>query len=252
MTPLKYVCSFKNIYFHPYITILIFHLPVINEAHLNKTLNLAVLSPWTQVGIYLNLQATAAIVVALEDIYASGLLPSSYKVNWTWRDTGCSNPQATIELEKLYATFNGELHGILGDVCSSVCQTAGLLAAAWNVPIISFLCTLTSLSDKTIYPTFARVGGTTATVIPIAKHFFKYFNWTRIAIISDATPVHSTASDSYAEILKNSGNIVYRYTVATVYDTGTVIVPYIKPFLQVLNDIKSKARGMLFMTAFFI
>ena len=102
------------------------------------------------------------------------------------------------------------------------------------------MCTLTTLSDKSLYPTFTRVGGSTATVIPVTKYFFKYFSWTRIAIVSDAIPVHVFAADSYAEILQDSGNIVYRYTFTSVYDTGTVIVRYIKPFLQMLNDIKTK------------
>ena len=59
---------------------------------------------------------------------------------------------------------------------------------------------LTTFSDKTMHPTFARVGGSAATVILVAKYFFHYFDWTRFVI---------------------------------------VIVPYIKPFLQMPNDIRN-------------
>ena len=247
MSLLQRFFIFKNVYFYLLIKVAVFHFTMISEVHLNETLNLAVLSPWSQYGTFLNLQATAAIVVALDDIYAAGILPSSYKVNWTWRDTACSNPKATIELEKLYAEYSGELHGIIGDACSTACQTVGLLAAAWNVPAISYTCTLTTLSDKTIYPTFARVMGTAATGIPITRYFFQYFNWTRIAIVSDQYPVHALAADAYVTLLQSSGNIVYRYTITTVYDTGTVKIPLIKPFLQMLNDIRNKARGTSFI-----
>ena len=239
--------KFINFIFYLFIIGTILLLILIRDVHLDKTLNLAVLSPWTKSGVSYNLQATAAILVALEDVYTSGLLPNSYKVNWTWRDTACSNPKAIMELEKLFAEYSGKLHGILGDICSSVCQTVGLLGAAWNVPTVSYLCTLSTLSNKSIYPTFARVGGSAATVIPVTKYFFQYFNWTRIAIVSDTTSVHLLAADSYAALLQSSDNFVYRYTIAAVYTGASVKVANIKPFLQMLNDIRNKARGTILL-----
>ena len=230
-------------YIHLLSKVFLLHLIMVHEVQMNKTLNVAVLSPWydwSQYGI-------ASIVVALEDIRTSGLLPSSYKVNWTLRDTECFNPKSTIELENMYIAYGGELHGVLGEVCSNPCQTIGLLGAAWNVPIVSFMCTLTTLSDKLMYPTFTRVGGSAATVVPITKYLFHYFNWTRIAIVANAIPVHLLAANSYAEMLSSSSNIVYRYTFFSVADTGTVKVSYIKPFLQMLKDIKKKARGTIFL-----
>ena len=53
-----------------------------------------------------------------------------------------------------------DLDGIIGATCSVVCQPVALIAAAWNIPMVSNLCTSGYLSDRTIYPTFTRSVGT--------------------------------------------------------------------------------------------
>ena len=52
---------------------------------------------------------------------------------------------------------NQDLDVIIGDACSMVCHPASLLASVWNVPIISYGCTLQELSDKSTHPTFVRI-----------------------------------------------------------------------------------------------
>ena len=48
-----------------------------------------------------------------------------------------------------------DVDGFIGPVCSVGCEPVALLAAAWNVPVISFSCSSSSLSDMDQYPTFA-------------------------------------------------------------------------------------------------
>ena len=214
------------------------------DVHLKETINLAVITPWSHDWPDLSLQATAGVVVALEDIIASGLL-LSYNINWKWVDSWCSNPHAIIELEKLYNEFNGDIHGVIGDGCSAVCESFALLGAAWNVPIVSFGCTMSTLSNKIMYPTFARVGGSGTMLIPIMRNAFNYFNWTRIAIISDTRLVNVIEANSYMADFSSNGKVVYRYTIEAVFDSGNAKVSYVKPFLRILNDIRNKARGMV-------
>ena len=49
-----------------------------------------------------------------------------------------------------------DVDGLVGAACSIVCQPVGLLAASWNIPMVSFSCTSGSLADKETYPTFTR------------------------------------------------------------------------------------------------
>ena len=52
-----------------------------------------------------------------------------------------------------------DLDGIIGGTCSVVCLNVALIAAAWNLPNISPSCASEQLSDKDVYPTFARPSG---------------------------------------------------------------------------------------------
>ena len=47
-----------------------------------------------------------------------------------------------------------DLDAIIGPLCSTACQPVALLAAAWNMPVISYGCSSTALSDTEQYPTF--------------------------------------------------------------------------------------------------
>ena len=49
-----------------------------------------------------------------------------------------------------------DLDGIIGPTCSGVCVNIGLLAAAWNIPMVSPTCMIDLMSNKNIYPTFTR------------------------------------------------------------------------------------------------
>ena len=43
-----------------------------------------------------------------------------------------------------------------GPGCENICEAGALLSSGWGIPMISYGCTQTSLSKKTLYPTFAR------------------------------------------------------------------------------------------------
>ena len=47
-----------------------------------------------------------------------------------------------------------DLDGIIGPMCSSVCQDVALLTAAWNLPTISYTCGSDVFSNVVTYPTF--------------------------------------------------------------------------------------------------
>ena len=61
---------------------------------------------------------------------------------------------------------SADLDGLVGPSCSVVCQPVGLLAASWNIPMVSFFCTSGPLSDKETYPTFTRTSPSMVALLP--------------------------------------------------------------------------------------
>lgn len=210
------------------------------------TLNVALMTPWSGGWPDFSLQATSGAAVAFEDIESFGLLPG-YSINWTWKDSQCLNPVGTTVLEEAYAYFNGSLNVIIGEGCSPVCQTYGLLASAWNVPVISYDCYLPELSNKSIYTTSARLSSSSFVYSSLVDKIFFHFDWTRIAIISDTREINFITADNLASILQLRGMTVYRYVVDAVFDTGVVIPGKIPGFLDMLENIRSKARILLYV-----
>ena len=81
-----------------------------------------------------------------------------------------------------------DLDGIIGDTCSVVCQPVALLAAAWNIPMVSNLCTSGHLSNRTTYPTFTRSVGSQAQNSFILDAMMDTFGYVCIIIIIIAPP----------------------------------------------------------------
>ena len=63
---------------------------------------------------------------------------------------------------------SADLDGLVGASCSIVCQPVGLLAAYWNIPMVSFFCASGSLADKETYPTFTRTAPNILALFPRA------------------------------------------------------------------------------------
>ena len=59
-----------------------------------------------------------------------------------------------------------DVDGLVGAACSTVCQPVGLLAASWNIPMVSYFCGSESLADKETYPTFTRTSPNMVAVLP--------------------------------------------------------------------------------------
>ena len=73
---------------------------------------------------------------------------------------------------------------IIGCGCSVVCEPVGYVARDTNTPMISFGCISNILSDKSIYPTFARTTGTNTMFAPVYASAVKSLNFKRVAIFS--------------------------------------------------------------------
>ncbi|XP_064598126.1 guanylate cyclase 32E-like [Liolophura sinensis] len=133
----------------------------------------------------------------------SAVRDMGYNFNFIFRDSACSAGKGMLSLVELYHNYN--VQAFIGAYCDSVCGPGGLLSAELNLPMISYGCTSTEMSDKTTYPMFAR------TVAPITKasifvvDILKHFNWTRICILSGEQHLWHLATSSFKKDLEASG-----------------------------------------------
>ncbi|XP_013384336.1 guanylate cyclase 32E [Lingula anatina] len=91
------------------------------------------------------------------------------------------NKVDTFESIKAMTNMYHEVSAFVGP--EGTCRTEGVVAAAWNLPMIAFKCPDSGLSYKVHYPTFARTQPSTFKVSKSVIALMKYFQWTKTALI---------------------------------------------------------------------
>ncbi|OTF83667.1 atrial natriuretic peptide receptor-like protein [Euroglyphus maynei] len=70
------------------------------------------------------------------------------------------------------------VHAFIGPDESCACEA--LVASAWNIPIVSYKCIDQNLSNKTIYPTFARTLPPSSKISKSVISLLKHFEWNKV------------------------------------------------------------------------
>ncbi|XP_006822843.1 resact receptor-like [Saccoglossus kowalevskii] len=154
-----------------------------------KNFHLGVLIPWD--GFWaVGPHVAGAVNVALDDILSdprfAAIHNGGHNITYAWRNDECT---ASIGLYETIDLWSGKFDGtpmdaMIGSGCSVVCEPTGLLTAKWEIPQVSWNCASSLLSDKGLYPTFAR------TVAPYTKltgffiTIFQHYNWDHVAILT--------------------------------------------------------------------
>eukprot|EP01135_Chromosphaera_perkinsii_P001757 Nk52_evm26s210 gene=Nk52_evmTU26s210 len=155
-------------------------------------LNLIALIPWT--GWSVGDTISGGVPLAVEYINNNATLLPGYTVKWNWKDSKCNAATAIAEATTMNTAHDADV--IIGPACSTACEPTGLLAEFWDVPIISYACGLNTLSNKKLYPTFAR------TVGPLTKYgeaFSAFINsqgWRKVAIVTSSNSLYSSAAQA--------------------------------------------------------
>ena len=94
------------------------------------------------------LRTAGAAALAVELINADKALLPSYRMKYSWADSGCSPQKGLAALGKL---LQGEssIDAVIGPACSTACEVTSYLSGGQDIPQISWGCTSPTLSDKT-------------------------------------------------------------------------------------------------------
>lgn len=90
--------------------------------------------------------------LAAQDINSEPALLDGKKLEYTWKDSGCTSLDSLVATGQLFEE-SGEIEAVIGPGCSSGCESSAFSLTKRNVTQVSFGCTDSSLSDKQRYPT---------------------------------------------------------------------------------------------------
>ena len=208
----------------------------------SKTFHLGVLASWN--GFYavgkhgIGALYVAHDVIKSDDITFREINKAGHNFKFTYKDTECDPGIGIPEVAALLCYGNNSDHsidGFIGPACSSVCEPAGYLARYWRKPMISFACVSNKLSNKQIYPTFARTSGPVY-YAPLYVAFIQTLNYKRVAIFT--TPVYNPLALSLRKYFIKARILVTDYVS---FDEQTIRKQ--TDIKRDLSDISRRCKG---------
>nr|XP_006813675.1 PREDICTED: atrial natriuretic peptide receptor 1-like [Saccoglossus kowalevskii] len=178
-----------------------------------------------------------AMQIARDQINADTTSFPNITLNFTIHETGCTDDGKLCLQEVIDGVIYNEVAGIIGPPCSNSAEICGLLAAHWNVPMISYVASSETLSDKTKYETFSRVSTPVSKDVQALVEFVSSNRWRHVGLIRSDT--------SWADI-------VYRNIQTQLHSRNiTMISEYIDDYSNIAAKVKyitRRARVILLAT----
>ncbi|XP_076326547.1 receptor-type guanylate cyclase Gyc76C-like isoform X2 [Tachypleus tridentatus] len=133
---------------------------------------------------------SGAISLAINEINEEGLL-GKHRLQLIYNDTLGETLRGT---EVLLDQWKKNAIAFFGPEDS--CEVEATIAAAVNLPMISYKCANPKVSDKNFYTTFARTYPSDIQVVRSVISLLKYYKWKRFSVICEDSPRYLTVLDS--------------------------------------------------------
>ncbi|XP_077980630.1 speract receptor-like [Glandiceps talaboti] len=156
---------------------------------------------------------SGAMILALETINNDPEILPGHTLSFIPYDT-----QGT-ELAGLSALSHLWVENVIGFIgLSETCKTAARLAAAWNLCLISYRCAEYEVSNKELYPTFARTYPPDSQISKSLVALLKHFNWDVVTIV--------TSENAQWTAVTGSLKVAFEAANITIKSTHTYLSPY--------------------------
>ncbi|XP_077987526.1 atrial natriuretic peptide receptor 1-like [Glandiceps talaboti] len=175
----------------------------------------------------------SATMVALDKINADSTFLQGHHLSYDVLDTEC---QATTTLGKLVdlPAILQNYSAFIGPLCSEACIIAARLAAYYNKPIFTGLCSSHELDNKNVFNTLIRTYGPQTKLGGFFSTICKAFKWKRISLIDTNFLFDVVANGIKTSALENNITVALHVTLPTVVNTEVLE--------KIMEDVVSVSR----------
>ncbi|KAF6204393.1 hypothetical protein GE061_002734 [Apolygus lucorum] len=159
------------------------------------------------------LTISGAISLAVDEVNRGILKGTQFNLSFVVAET------MGDELESIHQTatlWKRNISAYIGP--QETCLHEAKMAAAFNLPMISYFCTNYETSDKVNFPTFARTRPPDNQISKSVAAVLLAFNWTQVTFFYQNSSDLTTVADSIKSILHGAG--------VTILATRTWVNPY--------------------------
>ncbi|XP_017480549.1 PREDICTED: speract receptor-like [Rhagoletis zephyria] len=167
---------------------------------------------------------SGAITLAVSQVNAGRLKELGHSLEFIVAETYGDEVSSIRQTASLWTR---QVAGYIGP--QETCVHEGRMAAAFNLPMISYYCIHRDTSNKQDFPTFARTRPPDTQISKSVVSLLLAFNWTQVSFLyldSPHSPFHPVA-ETIQNILHNAGVIVRDIqTWNTIYHHGFMVNPF--------------------------
>ncbi|XP_041371527.1 atrial natriuretic peptide receptor 1-like [Gigantopelta aegis] len=118
----------------------------------------------------------------------SALLLAGHDFDYIVRDSRCNRGDGLYEFTEMVThqmkAGSHKIHVVIGPSCDDVCESVGLLASRWHLPVISFGCWSDNLSNRDEFATLLRTTGSFGEIGFFVRNIMKFFSWERVTLVT--------------------------------------------------------------------
>lgn len=119
------------------------------------------------------------------------------------------------------------------------CIHEAKIAAAFNIPMISYFCSEVAVSNSEEYPTFARTKPTDSQISESVVSILKQFGWKKITFIhTNEVDMQHTADTIYNLMEDNEIEVTFRKKYKGPYFHGHTVNPFIRIIQETFIDTR--------------
>ncbi|KAK5645421.1 hypothetical protein RI129_006721 [Pyrocoelia pectoralis] len=182
------------------------------------------------------LTISGAISLAVEEVNNGILKEEGHKFDFIVAET---YGEEIVSVQKTAELWTRNVSVFIGP--QETCKHEAYLAAAFNLPMISYFCTDYETSDKKRFPTFARTKPPNTQISKSILSLLKSFNWTHIVLLYLDSPdfEYGNVALTIQQSLRSAGfTIIKALQWQTPYHQGYTE----NPFHQLVDDTYQDAR----------
>ena len=149
----------------------------------------------------------SAMYIALDTIFKDKSLLTRHEIKVVWKDTQCNGDNIEYLMNELVDMYR--VKAFIGGDCFRCVQMAEY-SNELKIPFISHICKERELTDKELYPMFARtvLGGNA--LMPSLEEVLVYYKWKSIGMLVETHYLYEGASDDITDSLLADGFSITR------------------------------------------
>ncbi|XP_068241887.1 guanylate cyclase 32E isoform X2 [Palaemon carinicauda] len=169
-----------------------------------------------------NKLALGALPIAVEAVNNDPTLLPGKRLLYEVADVGNSNLEAlaALSIRRMTAMRDAGHLAFIGP--DDNCANEALVAAAWNLPMITYKCADKRVSDKSKYYTFARTLPPSTKIVKALVSLMKKYDWKQFVLLTENTKNYLQIEEAVKSFSEHHGiNITHQYSVAYNYTLGS-------------------------------